>query len=202
MRVLSLQLLQDQLLIPTFQREKLKILIQAMLLDRLTGLAALVSLFLFFLLFIEIPRLNFDYKILAVIGLALVWPIFYVGLKFIFPSFKKVFFSMMFFSFFVQIFQVVTVLCIMYSLHIADHFLYYLNTFLLSAVAAVIPISIGGAGTREVVFYGAFEFLNLNPAPGVALSIIFFFILGLCSLTGIFFVFNKKDFQVTNEEVD
>lgn len=63
----------------------------------------------------------------------------------------------------------------------------YISLFLLSSVLAVLPISIGGIGIREVSFlYGA-HLLGLDPELGIAIALIYFAINLICSLNGLFF---------------
>jgi uncharacterized membrane protein YbhN (UPF0104 family) len=68
------------------------------------------------------------------------------------------------------------------------HMVDYLMVFLVSSVVSVIPISIGGAGLREVTFLYGSTYLGLNVELGVAFSIVYFAINVLCSLCGLFFV--------------
>jgi hypothetical protein len=42
----------------------------------------------------------------------------------------------------------------------------YLAVFLLSSIAAVLPLSVGGLGAREITFLYGLQFLKLDPAPG------------------------------------
>lgn len=64
----------------------------------------------------------------------------------------------------------------------------YLMVFLISSIVSVIPISIGGAGLREVTFLYASKYLGLDVELGIAFSIVYFAINLLCSLCGLFFV--------------
>jgi glycosyltransferase 2 family protein len=61
----------------------------------------------------------------------------------------------------------------------------YLILFLCSSVAAVIPFTIGGVGARELVFVYGYHYMQIDQHSAVALSLLFFLITALSSLTGI-----------------
>lgn len=64
----------------------------------------------------------------------------------------------------------------------------YLAIFLLSSVAAVLPLSVGGLGVRELSFFYGMHLLQLDPVPGVLASSGFFMITLLSSLVGAAFL--------------
>lgn len=70
----------------------------------------------------------------------------------------------------------------------AGHFLPYLAVFLVSSVAAVLPLSFGGLGVREITFLYGMQLLQLDPAHGVVASTAFFLITVVSSLPGALFV--------------
>ena len=74
----------------------------------------------------------------------------------------------------------------------------YLVIFMLSSVAAILPVTIGGAGLREITFlYGA-KLTGLDAEQGITLALLFFIVNTICSLNGLFFwhrldkLFHKK----------
>jgi uncharacterized membrane protein YbhN (UPF0104 family) len=63
----------------------------------------------------------------------------------------------------------------------------YIILFLISSVLAILPISIGGVGIRELSFmYGA-SLLGLDPELGVAIALIYFVVNLICALNGLWF---------------
>lgn len=64
----------------------------------------------------------------------------------------------------------------------------YLAIFLLSSVVAVLPISLGGLGAREVTFFYCIKLLGLDPTLGVVVSSCFFLISMLSSMVGAIFL--------------
>ena len=62
----------------------------------------------------------------------------------------------------------------------------YLTLFLISSVVAVLPISIGGIGVRELTFLYGFSLIGGDTTMAVTFSLIFFVITALSSLLGAF----------------
>ncbi|MDB5842138.1 MAG: hypothetical protein JWQ23_4090 [Herminiimonas sp.] len=69
-----------------------------------------------------------------------------------------------------------------------DAYLAYLAVFLISSIAAVLPLSFGGLGAREVTFLYGLQLLQLDPMPGVVASAGFFLITVVSSLVGVLFL--------------
>ena len=81
--------------------------------------------------------------------------------------------------------QVISAWFILMALSATTHQIDFLAIFLISTVATILPLTIGGAGAREVTFYYALSHLGLDTNTGVALSLIFFAISAISSLAGI-----------------
>ena len=64
------------------------------------------------------------------------------------------------------------------------HYSAYLAVFLVSSVVAVLPVSVGGLGAREVTFFYCATLLGLDPTFGVAVSSCFFLLSALSSVIG------------------
>lgn len=64
----------------------------------------------------------------------------------------------------------------------------YLLLFMISSVASILPVSIGGAGLREVTFLYGTQYMGLNTELGVAFSLIYFALNTLLSTSGLFFI--------------
>ncbi len=76
---------------------------------------------------------------------------------------------------------------VFYGMSIERGMLDYLALFMVSCVIAIIPVSVGGAGLRELTFlYGA-PLLGFAPEPGIAMALLFFGIQVATSLVGLFF---------------
>jgi hypothetical protein len=70
----------------------------------------------------------------------------------------------------------------------AAHYLAYLAVFLVSSVAATLPLSIGGLGMREATFLFGVKLIHLDPAYGVIASSLFFLVTVFSSLIGALFL--------------
>ncbi|NTW51171.1 MAG: flippase-like domain-containing protein [Chlorobiaceae bacterium] len=88
-------------------------------------------------------------------------------------------------SIIVQGAQVISAWFILMALSATSHQIDFLAIFLVSTIATILPLTIGGAGAREATFFYALSHLGLDANIGVALSLIFFAISALSSLAGI-----------------
>lgn len=165
----------------------LKPIISALFLDRFYGLAALFLLLFTGLLFTTIKQHVAPWIYWGIVALyILVIPVTWLIIKFIFPKFLPPFGKVLGFSLVVQGIQILEALCIIKAIGIASGWLNYLVLFLASSIAAVLPISVGGVGVRELTFVYGQELLNINKAEAVAFSLIFFVINAISSFIGAF----------------
>jgi len=68
------------------------------------------------------------------------------------------------------------------------HYLAYFALFLVSSVAAVLPLSVGGLGIREATFLFGLDLFRLDPAYGVVASSCFFLVTACSSMIGSLFL--------------
>jgi len=95
----------------------------------------------------------------------------------------------------VQGFQVLTIIMILLGQDFTGKFAPYLLAFLVSALAAVVPINIGGAGARELVFQKSAGFFHIDASLGIYLSISFFLISLLVALSGVYYLIRPSRLQ-------
>ncbi len=166
-----------------------KELLKASLLDRLGGLIAILGLLFGILLWIELP-LPFGNpwtgKMLLLAGLVGVIPGFWLLQKWFFPNFLPSFWQGIFWSLLGQLAQIATVICLLMALGVQDKFLAYQGVFLLSSLVAVLPLTIGGVGARELVVVYAHGYAGIEGSAAVAFSLLFFLITAGTSLVGAF----------------
>ncbi|SMO56049.1 lysylphosphatidylglycerol synthase transmembrane domain-containing protein [Solitalea koreensis] len=175
-----------------------KKLLWAVLLDRISGLAALGILICLIALFL--PVLNhWDWLIslTAILGLV----IFYLIYHFFFKEFKACFWSTNIQGLLVQLAQLAAVIFILNSLGIENHYKEYLMLFLVSSVVAVLPFTIGGLGARELVFLFGSQYLQLDMHYAVTISLWFYLITATVSLFGAYYVFNEKKLELSEGPV-
>ena len=164
-----------------------KSLVQASLLDRLGGLVAIVFLLLVLILPVDLT-LPFSSKIpwelLVGVAALLVFPAFWLIQKLLFKAFLPSFWKANGWSMAGQLAQLVCAWFILKSLGVTENFLAYQLVFLLSSIVAVLPLTIGGVGARELVFVYAHTYAGIDEAIAVAFSLIFFLITAMVSLIG------------------
>ncbi|MEM7381565.1 MAG: lysylphosphatidylglycerol synthase domain-containing protein, partial [Bacteroidota bacterium] len=96
----------------------------------------------------------------------------------------------------VQLTQLISIICILKSLGVESGTAAYLFLFLISSIVSVLPLTIGGIGSRELVFlYGAL-WLGLEENTSVAVSMIFFLMTALVSFIGIRYHIKKPELLV------
>jgi uncharacterized membrane protein YbhN (UPF0104 family) len=164
-----------------------KKLFQATLLDRISGLSAL--LFLAGILFVlsSFGGLSAPLYYLAIIGVILSIPVNFYMTKIFFPDFLDVFTPTTLYAFTVQLLQLLSAVLIVWALPETNaSMIDYLTLFLISSVVAVLPISIGGIGVRELTFLYGFSLIGGDTTMAVTFSLIFFVITALSSLLGAF----------------
>jgi uncharacterized membrane protein YbhN (UPF0104 family) len=164
-----------------------KELLKASLLDRLGGLIAILGLLFGILLVIDLPlplgnpRMG---KILFAIGAIGMIPGFWLLQKFLFSNFLSSFWQGIFWSLVGQLAQMAAVVCLLLALGVQDKFLAYQAVFLLSSIVAVLPLTIGGVGARELVVVYAHSYAGIQETEAVAFSLLFFLISAAVSLSG------------------
>jgi len=167
-------------------KKGVKPLLQAVLLDRLSGLAGLVIYACLLFAVSGYAEINSLFTPLAIALAAAVIPISYLATKLLFRQFVAVFGTTMLWGLGVQLLQLVSAWMILNSLGIENMVVEYLTLFLVSSVVAVLPLTIGGVGVRELTFLYGLEFIGVEPSLGVTFSFLFFIITALSSLLGLF----------------
>ena len=161
-----------------------KSLIPVLLHDRLSGLAGLTLVLLLLVLAFLPATLRTLLPVLAAVLLAGLAAYFLV-IFFFFRKLLPVMPRATLLSGAVQCLQTLAALSLLQGLSPAGQPGAYLILFLCSSVAAVIPFTIGGVGARELVFVYGYRFMQIDQHSAVALSLLFFLITALSSLSGI-----------------
>ncbi|MFT7823950.1 MAG: lysylphosphatidylglycerol synthase transmembrane domain-containing protein [Sulfurimonas sp.] len=163
-------------------------LLKATLLDRISGLYALLflaALTFSFSTFIARFELNILWPIMTAL---FIFPLSYLLNLLFFKIFLPIFTSSTLYAVLLQGLQVVSALFILYALQENRFIFDYLTIFLISSLVAVLPVSIGGIGARELTFIYLFEFLERDYNTGVALSVLFFMFTFISSLWGALYI--------------
>lgn len=173
-----------------------KSLVQASLLDRLGGLVAIGFLLLVLVLPVDLAlpfATQIPWEVLVGVASLLVFPVFWLIQKLLFSAFLPSFWKANGWSMAGQLAQLVCAWFILKSLGVTENFLAYQLVFLLSSIVAVLPLTIGGVGARELVFVYAHTYAGIDEAIAVAFSLIFFLITAMVSLAGSMISINFND---------
>ena len=158
-----------------------KNLVQSVLFDRLSGMVLLCALS-FVLGWVAFPNLPYRHALLA--GAATSLPVFYLINYTMAKRFLASFPMTSLLSCGVQGLQVLCAWAILAGLGVNEHTLVYITVFLISSVVAVLPISVGGIGIRELVFVAAAGIWPISKDVSVAFSFLFFLLTALSSFPG------------------
>jgi glycosyltransferase 2 family protein len=163
-----------------------KKLLKIILLDRVSGLFALGLIFLLLLPFPEYFR---PWLWLCVLLLFAAIAGGYYFFHFFGKHIDKIFLNITMKSLLVQMMQILCVLCIIQSFGKAENFIAYILLFLISSVVAMVPVTIGGAGARELTFlYGA-GLMNVQNEVAVGIAFVFYLISTCVALYGVRYSF-------------
>jgi uncharacterized membrane protein YbhN (UPF0104 family) len=171
------------------QSVPIKSLLWISLADRASGLLILLFLLCLLMPFLDLPWPETAVQTLGAVSAisiiaVLVWAHYRV-LKMNSERFRLVFG----YGFAVQVLQLICMGMLLAWLQVpVGHFAAYLSVFLVSSVAAVLPLSFGGLGAREVTFLWGLQLLQLDPTNGVLASSGFFLITAMSSLLGALFL--------------
>ncbi len=182
----------------------------AVLADRISGMVALVVLALVGISLInpeegspfavrhlqwtianfQLSIVNFMFLLIPLIFLA-----YYLFIKYLYPYFLKINLVTFGYGFVVQLLQVICAWLLLLALGEREHHLEYLVIFLISSVVAVLPVSVGGVGIRELTFLYGSQLLQVDMNVAVGISFLFYIITAIVSLSGFYFVFRKIRLQ-------
>lgn len=168
---------------------KLKYIFQATLLDRVTGLIALLMITLILTCFLPLAQYI---HLLAVAAVPFTLLVSWLLLRRFFPVFLPVYTKTNLQSAAVQLLQVGSAFCLLMAMGQTEEMLLLLTLFLVSSVMAVMPLTFGGAGAREFTFALAGTLLSFEAGTrdaAIALGMLFYLVTAFTSLAGIWYLF-------------
>ncbi len=164
-------------------------LITATLLDRISGVVALGFLAFATGLLGNSAEWLGSYSFLLWLGLIAAYPTYYLLVHFLFPLYKKYNHITNLQAIGVQGLQLVCAYFMLQALGIEAGYMDYFTLFLVSSVAAALPISApGGLGVREWVMVEGAVIFALDGSAAAAFASVFFIITLFSSLIGAVFV--------------
>lgn len=161
---------------------------RALLLDRLSGMVALLVLLLGLFAGTEY---SLAWRLGAVALVPLGLGLSYALGRWLFGEFRAAFGRTSWQALGVQGAQVLCAWALWRALGAPGAALPYLLVFLASSVAAVLPFTVGGLGARELTFFYGARLFQLDPAVAVGVSVLFYLITAAVSLVGAAFGFGR-----------
>jgi uncharacterized membrane protein YbhN (UPF0104 family) len=169
---------------------KIRRLFWALIMDRLSGLVALVGIAAVLIYFVDFPDIVY-YLVWLLIPFSAI--AFYLVIQYFLKHFKKIVLKIIGYSYLIQLLQVLSAFFILLAFSTEENQLTYLFLFLVSSIVSSIPITIGGVGSREITFlYGA-KFLEMNVNEAVGLSFMFYLLTVVVSLVGLRYAVSGKN---------
>ena len=172
-----------------------KSVVTVFLLDRLSGLLVIVNYTCILALLLKnevLQPYNYLFILVILLSLFVFWFINKKYFSFVYPVFwKSIGYSLV-----VQLVQLLSVVFIIKSLYVKGNMIAYLFIFFISSMVSVLPVTIGGFGSRELVFFYGAEWLKLDQSTSLSISILFFFLTAILSLTGIYYHFKKPELKL------
>ena len=162
------------------------------LLDRGSGLAALLFLTGIMIIFTDFPSIPYS-EWSGVTIAVLIYPAYYLVLRFMFRTFAKQFHATNLASIASQLLQFATAFFILKALGVEENYWNYLVLFMLASLSAVVPVTPGGLGAREFVIAYSYTYMNVDKQTGVLMATLVFAVMAISSFVGLFFNFSKMD---------
>ena len=173
-------------------KKDLKSLISASLLDRVSGLVAALALSCISFMFISFEWELKAYSFLLILPLYIGY---WLGIKILFKSFLQVYTISSLLSLLVQALQVFAAYWVMKALWVEGNLANYIFVFLVSSIAYVIPLTIGGLGARELVFLFGAKQLNMDTDLSVAVGLVFYLVIVISSFSGVYFLLRPGELK-------
>lgn len=166
----------------------------AILFDRLSGFWAIGMITV--ILIILIPHISDLVGLRVPVSLLVVGSIVYyfVARKF-FREYTHNFFAAHLKAIGVQSMQLLCIVCLLLAQDFTGKFAPYLLSFLISALASIIPFSLGGGGVRDAIFVNLAKPFHLTADMAVYLSFTFYLISIVVALLGVYYVFRTDRLQ-------
>lgn len=167
-----------------------KKIVSVLVLDRLSGLLLLFIYACVLAILLNNTWINKIEILIGALGILSVLVYWYLNKRF-FNFVLPVFWSSFSLSAMVQLAQLICVVFILQALSIEIDRIAYLLIFLVSSIVSVLPLTIGGIGSREVTFFYGATLLALDENTSISISMVFFLITALVSLFGLVYHFKK-----------
>jgi glycosyltransferase 2 family protein len=170
-------------------KKPVKSIFLSIILDRISGLCAICIIGSLFLWLLQVWFIS-NYSLLLIIVLVAV--LYYMLIRYFLPGYAEYFLTGHLKAIIAQSLQVLSIVMILLSQHFSGSFTPYLFSFLLSSIAAAVPVSIGGAGIREYVMLNIATVLPIDATLAVFMTLTFYILSLLVSAPGLWYVWKKS----------
>ncbi|WP_282049666.1 lysylphosphatidylglycerol synthase transmembrane domain-containing protein [Maribacter aquivivus] len=176
---------------------KTKRMVSVLVLDRLGGLLLLLIYACGLLAFHTAEILDgYRWIFLSAIPISVI--VFWLLNKRFFNYVLPIFWKTTALSALVQLAQLICIWFILLALNIEMNQISYLIIFLISSIVAVVPLTLGGIGSREVTFFYGAKLLGLDQNISVGVSVLFFLITAIVSFIGVWYHFKKIKLELAH----
>ena len=176
---------------------KTKRMVSVLVLDRLGGLL-LLFIYACGLLAFHTAEILDGYRWIFLSAIPISVIVFWLLNKRFFNYVLPIFWKTTALSALVQLAQLICIWFILLALNIEMNQISYLIIFLISSIVAVVPLTLGGIGSREVTFFYGAKLLGLDQNISVGVSVLFFLITAIVSLIGVLYHFKKIKLELAH----
>ncbi|MEW6370181.1 MAG: lysylphosphatidylglycerol synthase transmembrane domain-containing protein [Pseudomonadota bacterium] len=167
----------------------LRTLVATALADRVSGVLALLFILCMFMPMLPLPWAASTAIVFALVSVAAVIALFAAGHHWLIRLDLRGLAGVFALGLAVQCLQLLCMAMLLVYLGApARHYIGYCSIFLVSSIAAVLPLSIGGLGVREATFLFGVNMVHLDPTYGVIASSCFFLVTVFSSMIGSLFL--------------
>ena len=163
----------------------LKSVISSLIFNRVNGLLALCTLIV---LSVQVISIDQPYVSWLVAGIPLAYIAYSVVIKRVFADYEQSVLMTSVISLFLQLMQLLTIHLILIGLGVIGGYEDYWFIYLISGIAFIIPVTVGGIGSREVVFFYGSQLLQIDLSVAITLSLILYCMRAMVSLFGAYYV--------------
>ncbi|SHJ91605.1 hypothetical protein SAMN04488007_1936 [Maribacter aquivivus] len=176
---------------------KTKRMVSVLVLDRLGGLL-LLFIYACGLLAFHTAEILDGYRWIFLSAIPISVIVFWLLNKRFFNYVLPIFWKTTALSALVQLAQLICIWFILIALNIEMNQISYLIIFLISSIVAVVPLTLGGIGSREVTFFYGAKLLGLDQNISVGVSVLFFLITAIVSFIGVWYHFKKIKLELAH----
>ena len=166
--------------------------IKILLLNRANGLLFL-NLFFFKFLLMSQYGLYQEVKIAVLLLFVLQFPVYFFICRVFLKENLAMFIKAGCYSIFLQLSAIISALYVFKAMGVKSNQLEYLCQFIASAIASIVPITPGGVGVREYIFFKGSEVINIDAEFAVAASLLYFGVYCVTAMVGIYFFLRLRN---------